>query len=156
MYIYRWRNSLQECSGKNAWQSVDIHVDDLAFSCRKVCEEMELRWCIKPQDFLEILWIDISLELYCILQIMQATTACHLRLFCTHIWRTVHRNVRSLVHISTSVCRRKGKNNHKQYHCLMQSSCALSYFMWLHILVYVKACELMYISISWHWWVLLS
>ena len=33
----------------------------------------------------EILWIDISLELYRILQIMQATTARHLRLFCTHI-----------------------------------------------------------------------
>ena len=65
---------LESVSGKNAWQSVDIHVDDFAFSCRKVCEEMELRWCIKPQDFLEILWIDISLELYRILQIMQATT----------------------------------------------------------------------------------
>ena len=40
---------------------------------------MESRWCIEPLDFLEILWIDISLELYRILQIMQATTARHLR-----------------------------------------------------------------------------
>ena len=41
---------------------------------------MESRWCIEPLDFLEILWIDTFLELYHILQIMQARTARHLRL----------------------------------------------------------------------------